>query len=420
MNFIWNFFGPSNKEEKKKPEESINKNSYRYEENKRREEDENIYNIKKSETHDDDLPEIIEEIKKDTNEIPYSYTTKNINIENKKKKKEEIINEKKEDDTFEVISKEKSGEISDEIKLFKIEEEQDEKKPIISEQKPEEKDEIIMEKIVEEKSDIIIEKKPEEKDENIIEQEIEEKKESIIEEKPIEKNEIIIEQKIEEKNDIEEKPEERNEIIIEEKPEQSHQIILEEKPEEKNIIILEEKKYTEENIEKNDGTEEKTEINNDSGAKKGKKKKGKKGKKHKKDKSKEALLNNTEDKTFIVDKEDPKHWKTIISGPTDTPYENGKFEVSINFDEDKNIKPIINFLTKIYHYNIEQKDGKVLCPFIWNLSNDENDNLKNLEKILITPDYRYPCSKFIKDEYYNNYANYKEKAKNFTENYALN
>ena len=46
MNFIWNFFGPSNKEEKKKPEESINKNSYRYEENKRREEDENIYNIK--------------------------------------------------------------------------------------------------------------------------------------------------------------------------------------------------------------------------------------------------------------------------------------------------------------------------------------------------------------------------------------
>ena len=85
MNFIWNFFGPSNKEEKKKPEESINKNSYRYEESKRREEDENIYNIKKSETHDDDLPEIIEEIKKDTNEIPYSYTTKNINIENKKK-----------------------------------------------------------------------------------------------------------------------------------------------------------------------------------------------------------------------------------------------------------------------------------------------------------------------------------------------
>ena len=110
----------------------------------------------------------------------------------------------------------------------------------------------------------------------------------------------------------------------------------------------------------------------------------------------------------------------IIEGPENSPYENGKFEISINYDKNENLKPILKFITKIYHYNIAQKSGEILCPFVWNKNNKEEENIENLKKLLLRPDTRFPCSNFIKDEYYNNYPSYKEKAQRFTENYSMN
>ena len=120
-----------------------------------------------------------------------------------------------------------------------------------------------------------------------------------------------------------------------------------------------------------------------------------------------------------VSKADSKNKKVILDGPKNSPYENGKFELSINYDNN-DLKPILKFITKIYHYNITQIEGEILCPFIWNKNNSENENIKNIQTLLLRPDTRFPCSKFIKDEYYNNYQSYKEKAQKFTENYAMN
>ena len=39
---------------------------------------------------------------------------------------------------------------------------------------------------------------------------------------------------------------------------------------------------------------------------------------------------------------------------------------------------------------------------------------------MIAPDSRFPCSKFIQDEYYNDYQKYKKKALQFTEDFAMN
>ena len=126
-------------------------------------------------------------------------------------------------------------------------------------------------------------------------------------------------------------------------------------------------------------------------------------------------------KDLTIDKQDPLHWKSMVYGPENTPYENGKFEVMINFEEDKpDQKPKIQFLTKIYHYNISQNNGEILCPYIWNLESTEEENLKNIKLLMEAPDSRYPCSKFIQDEYYNDFPKYKEKASNFTEEYAIN
>ena len=122
-----------------------------------------------------------------------------------------------------------------------------------------------------------------------------------------------------------------------------------------------------------------------------------------------------------INKDDPLHWKGMVYGPENTPYEKGKFGVSINFEENNpNERPKIQFLTKIYHYNVEQNNGYLLCPYIWNKDSSDEDNLKKIKLLMSIPDSRYPFSKFIQEEYYNNFPKYKEKALRFTEDYAMN
>ena len=240
---------------------------------------------------------------------------------------------------------------------------------------------------------------------------------------------------------------------------------------EKNIIIEEkeeEKQKEQDKVDDNDNNninkekeKEKEEIQNNNNEniqhhpKKVKKKKGTKGKKAKHENKEEKIINiikeekteitiqekniDTDDNTtkniilekadnpnqnnqiieIQINKEDTNNKKIILEGPENSPYENGKFELSINYEND-NLKPILKFITKIYHYNIAQKNGEILCPFIWNKNNNEEENIKNIKTLLLRPDTRFPCSKFIKDEYYNNYQSYKEKAQKFTENYAMN
>jgi len=134
----------------------------------------------------------------------------------------------------------------------------------------------------------------------------------------------------------------------------------------------------------------------------------------------DKLSQENRDNDLKLDKSDPLHWKSVVYGPENSPYENGKFDILINFEEDKpNEKPVIKFLTKIYHYNVKQNDGVVLCPYIWNKHCSEEDNMKKIKLLMNTPDTRYPCSNFIKQEYYNDYQKYKNKALKFTEDYAM-
>ena len=166
--------------------------------------------------------------------------------------------------------------------------------------------------------------------------------------------------------------------------------------------------------------EEEKNVENEENNKEEKKEKKEEDKKE--EDKKEKKINEDEDEEnydeLKINKKDPLHWKTAVSGPENSPYEKGKFKFSINFEENKenksDKKPKIKFLTKIYHYNIKPNDGELLCPFIWNSNLSEEENLKNIKLLLNAPDSRYPCTKFIQEEYYNNYPKYKEKALKFS------
>lgn len=59
------------------------------------------------------------------------------------------------------------------------------------------------------------------------------------------------------------------------------------------------------------------------------------------------------------------HWKGMIFGPTGTPFEGGIFQLDIKFPQEYPFRPPkINFITKVYHPNIDS--GGSICLDILN------------------------------------------------------
>jgi len=55
-----------------------------------------------------------------------------------------------------------------------------------------------------------------------------------------------------------------------------------------------------------------------------------------------------------------KIWEVIIPGPPDSPFEGGKFKIKISLPDDyPNTPPNCSFITKVFHPNINFKDGSI-------------------------------------------------------------
>lgn len=115
------------------------------------------------------------------------------------------------------------------------------------------------------------------------------------------------------------------------------------------------------------------------------------------------------------------NWKAKIFGPKDSPYEGGVFYLDIYFPQDYPFKPPkVDFITRIYHPNINANGG--ICLDIlkdqWSPALTISKVLLSICSLLTDPNPDDPLVPGIALVYKKNYSKFIETAKDWTIKYA--
>ena len=79
------------------------------------------------------------------------------------------------------------------------------------------------------------------------------------------------------------------------------------------------------------------------------------------------------------DEQNAFKWIAIFDGPADSPYEGGRFRVSVNFPYDYPFKPPkMHFITRVYHPNINEIGVECL-----NILYDQWSPALTIERVLL-------------------------------------
>lgn len=119
--------------------------------------------------------------------------------------------------------------------------------------------------------------------------------------------------------------------------------------------------------------------------------------------------------------ENVHQWEAIILGPPETPYAGGTFKLLINFPHEYPYRPPkINFVTKVFHPNIDHKGG--ICLDIlrdkWSPALTVSRVLLSISSLLADPNPDDPLVPDIANLYKTNRQKYEEMARQWTEVHA--
>ena len=114
-------------------------------------------------------------------------------------------------------------------------------------------------------------------------------------------------------------------------------------------------------------------------------------------------------------------WEASLTGPEDSPYEGGTFQLSIEFPKDFPFKPPkVEFTTKVYHPNVNNS-GTICLDILkdaWSPEISVTRILMAIQNLLINPNIDHPLEPEIAKQYTDDRAKYDATAKEWTEKYA--
>ena len=121
------------------------------------------------------------------------------------------------------------------------------------------------------------------------------------------------------------------------------------------------------------------------------------------------------------DDSDMLKWVASLTGPEESPYEGGTFNITMEFPKDYPFKPPkVEFTTKVYHPNV--KSTGTICLDIlkdaWSPDISVSKILMAIQNLLINPNIDHPLEPEIAKQYTEDRAKYDATAKEWTEKYA--
>lgn len=119
--------------------------------------------------------------------------------------------------------------------------------------------------------------------------------------------------------------------------------------------------------------------------------------------------------------DDVYNWSVTLFGPANTPYEGGCFQVKFVFPDTYPFKPPkVQFLTKIFHPNINAEGGICLSVLKddWKPSVSVRKLLELIQSLLASPNPKDPLDLDIAHLYATNLQEFERTAREYTRTYA--
>merc|ERR1712072_1034987 len=115
------------------------------------------------------------------------------------------------------------------------------------------------------------------------------------------------------------------------------------------------------------------------------------------------------------------NWQATITGPPDSPYQNGVFFLNIVFPSDYPFKPPkVSFVTKIYHCNVNS-NGAICLDILkdqWSPALTISKVLLSISSLLTDPNPDDPLVTEIANVFKTNRKKFDDNAREWTRKYA--